>query len=1113
MANMQSNDVVATVDSHVNPAQVAAWIEQQDAESQERLAVLAFEHLLAKAAQPKSVSGNACSRLCGFVEQSSKAQSSNLRLWAFSHNVTLKLFTFYVEWNESDQHRSMKLVLALLVHLIKHNPAQQQALATKKELLDSLISIVIGRSSKPVGKSAIKTLDHFLTKGLVTTEEIKSSYLEQDANQAGDRETWQLFFVELLRWIHVPFVCPTAGKFIVCLLGCLRRQGAGPSTAEWHSWLLAFAMEDSSLLESIKNYIFLPMFKDDKAEALLFLRLMNEEQSVSTEIESSLDVPALLQLAALEVGKKVGLVEDPGVGNDAESSSDTSAIILHDKVLESVLAHPSHEVRALALSLLITSPSTTRPYSPIAVDMIKKHLGAFFSDADAKFRVDVLSKARDMFKRVRGAISVLKRSIPRARAKANKSKSTTEASGSIAPQAAYRSNLISLPERELVYCLNYHVEFLSWYIDFLCDELVPTASYQRHIASLKVLVFIFRLEAESKKAWETPDDQEIFFDRFGEKWLRALFDLVLDPFDDVRDASAAALKLAFKDKRYRKLALFSAADQVSPAKELEELFRRATELARRTSRADHSDGAARANQLRFTFLEKPDQRVSQLDELIGGLERKITIAESDLGNAVLEAPLHSEFASLCYTWQVISELQFSDAELQAIRDFQDRLMGCCERAWSAVRDTLCDDSPEGHIPQEMEEADIDTKSLLSYSFRAIHESSNLMRTILMTTKNHTREGQIMPSYSVFERIGSLSFGQLSNLRHRGAFTTVAATFATCCQQSKHLDQNKAEQQPILKTWYNGTLDVIFTQVSTTRRSAGIPSLMTGVLSANAPCLPFESVMDRLIEIASTEARPSKIDETKLPQVHAYNCLKDIFKNSLLTSMGNKWEAYLPQCLELAASGLKSEVWAIRNCGLIFLRSLIDCLFGSHESKSMIEAGWDGKANRIPYHRYPNLPQVLVSLLKSGHQTIGLTSKGSSAAESVFPALDIIRRAGPPELLRDELQVNVAKYLASPVWHVRELAARTLCSCLLHKDWFSIVQGIFGEALSEGGTVKQNHVHGVLLASKFALERLGEVAVDYLKGMHAQIMTCVSVILTISCSRSFQARRSSPPKQY
>ena len=208
----------------------------------------------------------------------------------------------------------MKLVLDLMIHLIKHNPTKQQALSTQKELLDNLVSIVIGRSSKPVVKSAIKTLDHFLTKGLITTDEIKSSYLtlNPDASHAKEDEIWHMFFAEVLRWIWVPFVCPTAGRFIVCLIGSLRRQGTGPTTAVWHSWLLAFAAEDPSIIEAIKNYIFLPLFKADKPDALLFLRQMNKEQLVSNQIDSSLDVPALLQLAALEVGKKIGLVEDPG---------------------------------------------------------------------------------------------------------------------------------------------------------------------------------------------------------------------------------------------------------------------------------------------------------------------------------------------------------------------------------------------------------------------------------------------------------------------------------------------------------------------------------------------------------------------------------------------------------------------------------------------------------------------------------------------------------------------------------------------------------------------------------------------------------------------------------
>lgn len=278
------------------------------------------------------------------------------------------------------------------------------------------------------------------------------------------------------------------------------------------------------------------------------------------------------------------------------------------------------------------------------------------------------------------------------------------------------------------------------------------------------------------------------------------------------------------------------------------------------------------------------------------------------------------------------------------------------------------------------------------------------------------------------------------------------------------------------------MDTIYSQASTTRRSAGIPSLMTGILSANAAYPSFETIMEDLMAIAATDANVRVTDGTHLPQVHAFNCLKDIFKSSLLTTMGNKAEKYLPQCLELAAAGLKSEAWAIRNCGLILIRSLIDNLIGTNDSKAVIESGWDGKANRISYQKYETLPHVLLNLLKSGHEMMTSAASESMRAESVFPALEIIRRSGPPDALRGEIQTHIALYLASPVWHVREMAARTLCSCLLHEGWLENIRARLAEAMDS--TTKPstlNHIHGVLLTLKFVLERLGEVSPDRLRG--------------------------------
>lgn len=682
------------------------------------------------------------------MEQCSKSQSPPLREWAFSRGVTEKLFTFYVEWNESDQHRSMKLVLDLIVQLCKKNPNTEVAAETEKNLLKTLISIVIGTSTKPVVKSAIKIIDHFLTKNIFNLDDLRLTYIrcQPQADPSDEIEVWRKFFAEILQWMRIHFVCPTAGKFIVLLYRGLRSRQTELPVEMWHQWLLNFLAEEPGLLEAVKNYIFVPLFKSDRTEALRFLRGINNHEVITTTQDLEMDISTLLQLAALETGKRVGLVEEPGksppflvpylapstdtlkaLSTESKAGDESSPLVLHEKILTSVLSHPAHEVRSLAFSLLITSPSTTRPYSSTALDLLQKHLGTYFADPDAKFRVDVMSKARDMFKRVRGSICVLKRSIPRARAKARQRQNPTGPTKDAGSGAAstttqpimYHTNLISLPESQLVQCLDHHVAFLRWYVRFLCGELTPTASYQRHVGSLKALSQILRMEGETSKPWETSDDQELLFDLFDETWVRALFDLIMDPFDDVREMSSACLRSILGSQRYRRFTL----KVVERGESLEDLLTRSNELARRTARADHSDGAARAAQLVYKYSDDQEKRLSFLTRLIDGVEGKLSVAENDLGRAVLDAPVQGDFAALRYIWQVAAEIKFGEQELESLQMLQARLVDYCERIWVAVRDILCDDSPEGHLPQELEEVDgLNTRDVLSYSFRSIHES-------------------------------------------------------------------------------------------------------------------------------------------------------------------------------------------------------------------------------------------------------------------------------------------------------------------------------------------------------------------------------------------------------
>lgn len=137
----------------------------------------------------------------------------------------------------------------------------------------------------------------------------------------------------------------------------------------------------------------------------------------------------------------------------------------------------------------------------------------------------------------------------------------------------------------------------------------------------------------------------------------------------------------------------------------------------------------------------------------------------------------------------------------------------------------------------------------------------------------------------------------------------------------------------------------------------------------------------------------------------------------------------------------------------------------------MESGWDGKSVKLNYDSYPNLAELLENLLKADPDNDeSLTQPAFAFVQLVLPALDIIRRAGPPKSLKENILKSVQSHLGSPIWHVREQAAKTICIMMLSMEWKSSVL-----ALLDTPTCSANLRHGLLLAAKAILER--RVALD------------------------------------
>ncbi|KAH6849766.1 putative death-receptor fusion protein-domain-containing protein [Chaetomium sp. MPI-CAGE-AT-0009] len=1049
-----------------NANTITKWLLSQVEDAQPQLAQAIFQKLLQEASQSRQYHGNghACVKLCSFVQQCAKSSDEALRQWAFTETLSKKLFHFYLEWYEHDPHRALRLVLDVLVASSTSNPCPETGRAVKDHILETLVSIVARKSAQQLTKSGLQCLDHFLNKRAVTLTDIAAQYKRVDPSVAGlpTLALWRSFAFHLFSWMELTYACPLAGKCLVHIFRGLNTAAPDKTAAEpvgftlevWRQWLQDALAQNPEILEDIKNYLLAPMFKTERDASLRLLEIFSQSQPLSLIDRDPSDQGLLLQLAALELGKKHGMVEEPSDTDDI-SQPTAKKVALQGTLLNRLLAHPSVSVRSSAFSLLVSSQATTKPFSEVAFGLLKKHLAAFHADYDAKVRNEVLGHTKNLIKRAKNIITVAQRSFSAHQSVGNGDGPAPKKFG---PEVALKT------ASEAKEVLDHHEAFLKWYISFLKNELLPTTSYQRHITAIKAALLLLKVGKHAGDTDDSVDEDIAQLISSDFTWVRLLLDLLLDPFDDVRDGAAALLSLLPPN-----IAESNSTSSKDLLGVLREFCVRAGKLADRTGRADHGDGAARSQGLLCTWLSKPDSQISLLSEILERVESKISKAEDDLGHAAIESPVHADFAAISYVWQVLAKGTFLDNQLELIHHQQRRIFFCAQQIWFVVKHVLCDDSPEGHLPEELEDIEgLDTKDLLSYSFRAVHESSNLLRLLVGTLRLKNVPGVPYPPLDVFRETGYLTFEQLSSLRHRGAFSTVSYTFTTSCQLTQRLKDVYSEideTEDLLREWYRGAISCIMTQASTTRRSAGIPSLIAAVLTANAASPSFDEVYGTLEEIGKKAVSMAETDGSNLPQVHALNSLRDIFRSSLLSK---KAEGYLARTLHLAATSLKSEVWAIRNCGLLLLRSLLDCLLGTGESKASIESGWDGRSVRISYNKYPTLPGVILGLLRSADETLDQTSQ-PGAAEAVFPALDIIRRAGPPEEHRSELQKHIEGYLGSRLWHVREIAARTLCSFLLQQEWAQEIGRLLGESGSS-----TNRLHGALLTARFVVERKAEL---------------------------------------
>ncbi len=633
-----------------------------------------FKRLVQDAAQPRHISGNACIKLAYFLEQCRKSGSPTLNSLAYSRETCQDLFDFYVEWNEKNQHRSMRQILEILAVLISKNPSPEVGNAFKADALARLVAIVRHQTAQPLVKPAFKVLDYFLTKGTITVFELFmaygqsfgpdiASFYRPEAALVG--KNWGPFVADVFEWMSLPDTASSAGKLLVSLFAALKTASAQNGatdeshSAHWSQLIQEGLAKYPESLDNIKNYLFLDLFKVDKSGSLEFLKSLSKGNPFAPRHQTNgdSDSHASLFLSAMEMGKKLGLVDDPGK-HDAyitrlpilttldiippkAKSKKRDFVALPSTMIGEHLIHPASTVRSSAFSVLVLSLSSTRPYPTESLDAIKQNLAILHADTDAKFRNELFANTKYMLERVKGASSLLDREIAFI-------DSQRTAEGTEAAEVEFKEAI----KASLKNHLREHRNFLQWYLSFLAKELVPTASYQRHTTALKTIEIALKTGLQGcPTASTTPtgglDNTWTKQVVFTQTMVRLLLDLLLDPFEEVRNCSLAVLKYAPKEAFGPLVKLDSPEQQPATVpKLLAELAGKAADASAKTGRADFADGLAFTYVLHFKFSEGFEQRYRLFQTMLDSLDADISIASSNLEQAAQLHPVHGQFATI-----------------------------------------------------------------------------------------------------------------------------------------------------------------------------------------------------------------------------------------------------------------------------------------------------------------------------------------------------------------------------------------------------------------------------------------------------------------------------------
>ncbi|OJI86066.1 hypothetical protein ASPTUDRAFT_187482 [Aspergillus tubingensis CBS 134.48] len=1028
----------------------------------------------------------ACNAISAFLDAARTSTCEETRQLARSDETWLSVFEVFMTRYKDVKPKPMKQVLESLVALLAKTRQEIDRSALRQKIVEATIpSIILGEPRARL-KASFASLEMLLRKSAITPLELVSV---TDQWLVDHYEQWTALFKEDCKALSIDFsqylqkgsgreTYQIAAQILVLgmlaratkaelaassgdtLAAFLQRVKASPDAQDlksvWVAPVRHVSLRNLDNLEYMSNYVLQPSFATDPAGFKSFIERLPLSSLLAGDMSDAPLAEFMLLFASLQIAKKIGLIHEDHYIPKA-GANDENVLVLKSETIGQFLFHRDITIRIATLSLLITAPSTTRPVSSATMNAILSGLPSMHTESDSYSRGEILSLIRKLIIRLKGGLLEDQDGLTEQKAPANKKQQPKLARNDTTTRAC-----------------------MQQYVDFLKADLRPTASYPRHVSALKTLILLLQSGLDSRL---NPSDgvktkwlcnMEVFEPTL----LRLLVDLLLDPFEEVRATSLYILNL------FPREVLFDNDKQAGVPQIIEGLAK-AEQLASNTSRADFADTVARLYHILFRAAAVDgasdaarwwENKSMVVDTLLKKLEQKLSLAGGLFNSSMRDAPLHGYVSALRYivaTPNFYSFVSSKESSYEIWKAIHLRIVQVCDKIWNEVKPVLCIDSPEGHTDEPIEELGVGPKDILSYSWRALRESGLLLHASL-SNKTYGPQGESGLTVEHFEKIGTLSFIQLAELRHRGAFSTVSQTFATCCQRC---GQSTSEEISALPSrWYQEAKKIIFESASKlTRRSAGLPALIVGILSSKPGGPLFQTVINELHEISHLPAEHDKSrQDVPLPQVHAMNCLKDIFTNNKL---GPHTEPFIMPALRLSAERLGSPIWALRNSGLMLFRALLTRMCRTGTGLGFGGASGSEPGARVSFQKYPGLFELLPTLLSPSDQSNADDGDNAMVTERVFPALELIAEKVPNVTGVDDdvLRGLVREQFKSPVWGIREHAARVYASLLKRSDVLTSIKALLND---KRDMKTQDYLHGEALCIKYSLRRYASSSLSF-----------------------------------